>query len=133
MKVVNRACEGHAGGQGHEGDEGRERACEGHASGQGHEGDEGRERPCEGHEGGGGPEGDEGDEGRERACEGHAGGAEGHEVSWGGLVPLVRSGSLLHAPAPVCVGVSTHSRRARAVWSGRRARTRVCSYWTSVR
>merc|ERR1711881_819419 len=109
---------------------------EGHEGGggpEGHEGDEGRERPCEGHEGGGGPEGDEGDEGRERPCEGHAGGAEGHEVSWGGLVPLVRSGPLLHAPAPVCVGVSTHSRGARAAWSGRRARTLVGSFWSSVR
>merc|ERR1712093_923245 len=116
---------------GHEGDEGCERPREGHEGGggpEGHEGDEGRERPCEGHAGG---QGHEGDEGRERPCEGHAGGAEGHEVSWGGLVPPVRSGSLLHAPAPVCVGVSTHSRGARAAWGGRRARTLVC--WTSVR
>merc|ERR1712093_4148 len=80
---------------------------EGDEGGGAHEGDEGREHPCEGDEGGG-PE--EGDEGRERAREGDEGGGpeEGHEVSWGGLVLLVRSGSPLHAPAPVCVGVSTH-------------------------
>ena len=29
-------------------------------------------------------------------------GAQGHEVSWGGLLRLVRSGSPVRAPAPAC-------------------------------
>merc|ERR1711924_475649 len=85
---------------GHEGDEDRGRRGEGHGS---------RE---EGHEGGG----DEGDEDRGRRGEergfreeGHEGRHEGHEVSCL-RQPLVRSGSPMRGPAPVCGCL--HTRRA---------------------
>merc|ERR1712093_572689 len=95
----------------HEGDEDREH--EGEEGGGPHEGDEDREH--EGEEGGG-PR-DEGDEAREH--EGEEGGGprhEGHEVSsWDGGLPLVRSGSLVRATAPVCGRLHTLVERGRHV------------------
>merc|ERR1712216_540516 len=65
--------------------------------GEGDEGDEARDRPCQ--EGRGGAEGHEGDEAREHPCQGQ--GDEGNEVSWR-MSTLVRLGSLVIVPAPMC-------------------------------
>merc|ERR1712205_65714 len=50
-----------------------------------------------------GPEGHEGDEAREHPCQGRGGaeGDEGNEVSWR-MSTLVRLGSLVIVPAPMC-------------------------------
>merc|ERR1711964_150597 len=95
-------------GGGHEGDEVREHEGE---EGGGHEGDEVREH--EGEEGGG----LEGDEVREHEGEeGGEGPGEGHEVSRrDGVLPLVRSGSLVRATAPVCGRLHTLVERGRHV------------------
>merc|ERR1711959_216923 len=73
-------CQEGRGAEGHEGDEAREHPCQGRGGAEGHEGDEAREHPCQG----GGAEGDEGD-----------------EVSWR-MSTLVRLGSLVIVPAPMC-------------------------------
>ena len=52
----------------------------------------------EGDEEGGGGSGPGDEEGPAQGDEG----TEGHEVSWGEVLPLVRSGSLVRAPAPAC-------------------------------
>merc|ERR1712225_181125 len=118
--------EGDEGG-GHEGDEDREHEGEeGGGPDEGdevceHEGEEGGGPRHEGdedgeHEGeeGGGPH--EGDEVGEHECEEGGGPHEGHEVSsWDGAFPLVRSGSLVRATAPVCGRLHTLVERGRHV------------------
>ena len=78
-------------------------------------------------EGGGRGPGDE--EGQAQGDEG----AEGHEVSWVRLIPLVRSGPLVVAPAPVrgCLRALVERGRAWGDAQGRRARTPA--RWSSVR
>merc|ERR1712093_668890 len=102
---MGREHEGEEGGGSHEGDEDREH--EGEEGGGPHEGDEDREH--EGEEGGGPHEGDE------------VGEHEGHEVSsWDGVLPLVRSDSLVRATAPVCGRHHTlveRGRHAPSLWT----------------
>merc|ERR1711964_379400 len=78
-------------------------------------------------EGGGRGPGDE--EGQAQGDEG----AEGHEVSRGRLFPLLCSGPLVVAPAPVrgCLRALVERGRALGDAQGRRARTPA--RWSSVR
>merc|ERR1711924_404982 len=99
------------GDEGDEGDEARDRPCQGRGGAEGHEGDEAREHPCQEGCGAEGDEGDEGDEARDHPCQGGgAEGDEGNEVSWR-MSALVRLGSLVIVPAPMCGCLRTVAER----------------------